>query len=92
MFNSFIENSNDLVTTYEQTRAGFLSIALEKNLIGDPYVKRALAFKAMVAGTKSPEELLHIAEVRPFMLTASGLSDKAMQYLSEEDKTALLLN
>lgn len=91
MFNSFIENSNDLVTTYEQTRAGFLSIALEKNLIGDPYVKRALAFKAMVAGTKSPEELLHIAEVRPFMLTASGLSDKAMQYLSEEDKTASII-
>ena len=49
MFNKFITAAEDLVTTHEQTRAGFLSIALEKNRVGDPYVKNALAFKAMVA-------------------------------------------
>ncbi len=87
MYNRYIKEAGDLVTTYEQTRAGFLSIALEKNIIGDPYVKNALAFKAMVADTKGPDDLLTIDEVRPFLLTASGLSDKAMKYLTEEDQT-----
>lgn len=30
MFNRYITKPEDLVTTHEQTRAGFLSIALEK--------------------------------------------------------------
>lgn len=30
LFNSFITSAESLVTTHEQTRAGFLSIALEK--------------------------------------------------------------
>ena len=37
-----------MVTTHEQTRAGFLNIALEKNKVGDPYVKNALAFKVQI--------------------------------------------
>ncbi len=89
-FNCFITEPKDLVTTYEQTRAGFLSIALEKNVIGDPYVKNALAFKAMVANTKGPDDFLEISSVRPFLLTASGLSDKSMQYLDKGDQTAAI--
>ena len=88
MFNRFITCANDLVTTHEQTRTGFLKIALEKNMISDPYVKRALAFKAMVTRTSSkPSDLLKITDVRPFLLTAAGLSDKSMNYLTESDQT-----
>jgi len=86
MFNKFITSAGDLVTTHEQTRAGFLSIALEKNKVGDPYVKNALAFKAMVANTKGPDEFLDMPEIRPFVLTASGLSEKSMKYLDEGDR------
>lgn len=89
-FNRFINESQDLVTTYEQTRAGFLSIALEKNEIGDPYVKNALAFKAMVANTQGPDDFLNISSVRPFLLTASGLSDKSKQYLNADDQTVAI--
>ena len=89
-FNCFIKEPQDLVTTYEQTRAGFLNIALEKNVVGDPYVKNALAFKAMVANTKGPDDFLGISSVRPFLLTASGLSDKSMQYLSKDDQTTAI--
>lgn len=49
--NRFITSPESLVTTHAETRAGFLSIALEKNRVGDPFVKNALAFKAMVAHT-----------------------------------------
>ncbi|MBQ9409925.1 MAG: hypothetical protein IJU28_11130, partial [Clostridia bacterium] len=37
-FNKYITRASDLVTSHEQTRAGFLRIALEKNRLGDPYV------------------------------------------------------
>lgn len=89
-FNSFITSAESLVTSYEQTRAGFLSIALEKNKVGDPYVKSALAFKAMVAHTSSSDDFLTMPQIRPFLLTAAGLSDKSMQYLTEADKTAAI--
>lgn len=88
--NQFIKSSDDLVTTQEQIRAGFLAIALEKNNIGDPYVKQALAFKAMVASTKDPDEFLNMTQIRPFMLTAAGLSEKSLQHLTYDDQTAVI--
>lgn len=86
-FNKYITRASDLVTSHEQTRAGFLRIALEKNRLGDPYVKNALAFKAMVKGAAGPEDFLTMPQIRPFLLTASGLSDKSMNYLDENDRT-----
>lgn len=85
--NQYITSADSLVTTHEETRAGFLSIALEKNRVSDPFVKNALAFKAMVAHTHTPEELLTIPKVRPFLISASGLSDKSLAYLDEDDQT-----
>lgn len=85
--NRFITSPESLVTTHEETRAGFLSIALEKNRVGDPFVKNALAFKAMVAHTNRPEELLTIPQVRPFLITAAGLSEKSLSHLNDDDQT-----
>ncbi len=85
--NSFITSADSLITPYEETRAGFLSIALEKNRVGSPYVRNAMAFKAMVAHTEKAEDLLLIPDVRPFLITAAGLSDKSLAYLSEADQT-----
>lgn len=83
--NKYITSYEDLITTPEQTRAGFLAIALEKNMVGDPYVKQALAFKAMVSCTKGPEDFLTMPTIRPFMLTAAGLSEKSLQHLNADD-------
>ena len=84
--NRYITSPESLVTKHEETRAGFLAIALEKNRLGDPFVKNALAFKAIVSGTRAPEDLLAIPQVRPFLATAAGLSDKSLAYLNEEDQ------
>lgn len=59
-------------------------------MIGDPYVKNALAFKAMVSNTQGPDDFLKISSVRSFLLTASGLSEKSMQYLDVDDQTVAI--
>lgn len=87
MFNRFITSPASMVTTHEQTRTAFMQIALEKNRVGDPYVKEAYAFKAMTAGVARPEDLLSMPQVRSFLITAAGLSDKSLAYLNESDRT-----
>lgn len=61
--NRYITSPEDLITTHEETRAGFLAIALEKNTIGDPYVEQALAFKSVVAHTKGPDDFLTMSDM-----------------------------
>ena len=41
----------------------------------------------MVSHTRSAEELLTIPQVRPFLVTAAGLSEKSLSYLNENDCT-----
>jgi Restriction endonuclease BsobI. len=90
MLNRFVTEATDLVTTYEETRAGFLTIALEKNMIGDPFVKQAFAFKAMVALTNGPDDFLNMRNIRSFLLAAAGVSDKSLPYLDEEGRTLVI--
>lgn len=85
--NSTIKAADDLVTSREQTRAGFIAMALEKNYIAIPYIEEAKALKALSKKIKKPIELLNEQDLRVGLLTASGLSDKSLNYLTEEDKT-----
>ena len=82
-----ITSASDLVTSREQTRAGFITFALEKNKKASPLVAEAKSLHAMAKVAKTPAELLDIAEIRRALLTASGLSDKSLQHLTEADKT-----
>ena len=38
VYRNHLQSSDDLVTTYEATRAGFVALALEKNRRATPYV------------------------------------------------------
>jgi hypothetical protein len=82
-----LSSGNDLVTTYEAIRAGFVSLALEKNRRATPFVAQARALKIAAAQAATPAELLQIEELRPALLTAAGVSDKALAYLEPQDKT-----
>lgn len=75
-----------LITTHEQTRAGFISFALEKNRRSTPFIEQAKAFRILASRAKKAEDLLDMEEIRSPMLTASGLSDKALNYFTDEDK------
>ena len=85
--NSVINSASDLVTSREETRAGFIAMALEKNYIAVPYINEAKALKALAKQVKRPEELLEVKDLRTGLLTASGLSDKSLNYLTEDDRT-----
>lgn len=85
--NKLINSASDLVTSREQTRAGFIAMALEKNLIAVPYIEEAKALRLLANGVKKPIELLEVESLRSGLLTSSGLSDKALNYLTEEDRT-----
>jgi hypothetical protein len=81
-----LSNSSDLVTTYEEIRAGFVALALEKNRRASPFVEQARSLKAASSQAKAPADLLNIESIQSALLTASGVSDKAMNYLLPQDK------
>lgn len=87
---SSITSADDLVTSREQTRAGFIAMALEKNYLAVPYVEEAKALSLLAKEIKVPKELLTLDKLRVGLLTASGLSDKSLNYLTEEDKTTAI--
>lgn len=85
--NNLIKKADDLVTSRERTRAGFIAMALEKNYIGVTYIEEAKALKSLASKVKKPKDLLQLVDLRVGLLTSSGLSDKSLNYLNEEDKT-----
>ena len=81
-----LQSSEDLVTTYEATRAGFVALALEKNRRATPYVAEARILKEAAAQAINPAGLLDIKGIEMGLLTAAGLSDKSLTHLLPEDK------
>jgi len=47
-----LNTAEDLVTTYEQIRAGFVSLALERNRRATPFVEEARALKLSASKVK----------------------------------------
>lgn len=86
-YQDHLQSSDYLVTTYEAIRAGFVALALEKNRRASPYVAEARALQAAVVHTKSPADLLNVQGIEAGLLTAAGLSDKALAHLLPQDKT-----
>lgn len=85
-YRSHLRSSDDLVTSYEATRAGFVALALEKNRRSTPYVAEARALQEAASRARTPADLLTMEEIEAGLLTAAGLSDKALVHLQPEDK------
>lgn len=85
-YRNHLQSSKDLVTTYEATRAGFVALALEKNRRATPHVAEARALQETAFKAKTPIDLLKIQGIETGLLTAAGLSDKALVHLLPEDK------
>jgi hypothetical protein len=85
-YKNHLKSSGDLVTTYEATRAGFVSLALEKNRRSTPYVAEARALQRAASMANKPVDLLKIRGIESGLLTAAGISDKALNHLLQQDK------
>jgi type II restriction enzyme len=90
-YNKHIESYESLITPYEETRAGFISLALEKNKKATPFVEEAKALKVIAGKAKRPIDLLKFDKIQTSLLTASGISDKAKNHLRDEDKNEAIL-
>jgi type II restriction enzyme len=81
-----LTSSKSLVTTYEETRAGFVSLALERNRRATPFIEEARALKAAASKTSTPASLVDIAGIQAALLTASGVSEKAARHMEPQDQ------
>jgi type II restriction enzyme len=90
-YNDHLTSYKSLITPYEEIRAGFIALALEKNRKATPYVEEAKVLKAIAKKAKKPRDLLSINEIQSSLLTASGISDKARNHLNNEDKKEAIL-
>lgn len=87
-----LTSSKSLETTYEARRAGFVALTLEKNRRATPYIEEARVLKIAASTAQTPSDLLLIPHIQPALLTASGLSDKALTHLSSQDKEEAINN
>jgi len=86
-----LQSNDDLVTTYEATRAGFVGLALEKNRRATPYVAEARAPQEAASQVQTPADLLNVTGIEAGLLTAAGLSDKALVHMLPQDKTEAII-
>lgn len=91
-YRDHLQSQADLVTTYEATRAGFVALALEKNRKAAPYVAEARALQLAATSARTPADLLNIEGIEAGLLTAAGLSDKALVHLLPQDRQEAVAN
>lgn len=91
-YRSHIKSFKDLITPYEATRAGFIEIALEKNHKATPFVQEARALRIIASEADEPADLLKLDKIRGSLLTAAGLSDKALTHLTKKDQVKAVQN
>lgn len=89
-YRNHISCSEDLITSYSETRAGFISIALEKNRMAAPFINEARALQCRIKNIKDPNELLQLPDIRNGLIAASGISDKAAAHLGEDGCAAAI--
>lgn len=85
-YRQHLADADDLVTTQEATRAGFVALALEKNRQSTPTVEEARALHAAASRAGTPTALATMTELESALLTAAGVSEKATSHLAPEDR------
>ncbi len=81
-----LTSSEDLITNYQATPSGFVALALEKNRRATPFIEQARTLKLFASQAENPTDLINIVDIKTALLTAAGISDKAIKYLDHQDK------
>ncbi|WP_075173754.1 AvaI/BsoBI family type II restriction endonuclease [Neptunomonas phycophila] len=88
--NKYIKKSADLETTYQETKIGFLSIALRKSKEANHYLNLASAFRTIADDYDNPLDLINNDDITVSMCEAAGVSTKARGYLQPNDTKEIL--
>ena len=67
-YTKHLSSYKSLITPYEEIRAGFISLALEKNKEATPFVEEAKALKVIASKATKPKELIEIKEIQQSLL------------------------
>lgn len=73
-----LHSSQDLVTSREAIRAGFIQMVTQKNIRSSPMIAEARTLYVLASRAKTPNELLDIPEISAGLITAAGFSNKAI--------------
>jgi len=81
----FIKEPQDLVTSHEAIRDGFLKQALAKTEKATPYVKEAQQLWIALQEVDQVAKLLDLPHFRDDLVAAAGFSEKARAHLSQSE-------
>jgi hypothetical protein len=91
-FRRHLNSVQDLITTAENTRAGFIALALERNRRATPMVAEGRDLKISAAEASSPLALRDIQRIGAALLTAAGVSDKAAGHFLQSERDIAIEN
>lgn len=91
-FRRHLNSVQDLITTPENTRAGFIALALERNRRATPFVAEARDLKVNATGARSPLALRELSHIQGALLTAAGVSDKAASHFEHAERNIAIEN
>jgi hypothetical protein len=81
----FIHSAQDLVTSREATRDGFLSQAFHKTQIASPYIIQARQLRDELQQSADPQSVVNNPGIYNELVASAGFSDKAVDYISEHE-------
>lgn len=87
---AYIRSADDLVTSREATRRGFLQQALLKTTRAAPFVTGAKRLWEALQHVEQIDALLDVSLIRSDLLAAAGFSEKARTHLTPDDLESAL--
>ena len=86
-----VRNASDLITTKEDYKKGFSEIVVEKNLRMNPYISQSRSVQSHLNEVEDVPSLMMKSELHVPLLTAAGLSRKALNLLGMTDTEETVL-
>ena len=80
-----IGSADDLVTTKDETRKGFLRAALRKGREANPFIEEARALKIIAENCNDLLDLVSQDNIRQKLAQAAGISLKAFKHINDKD-------
>lgn len=90
MYRHHLSTSSDLITSQEEIRTGFISLALEKSRLATPIIEQARAIRVSAMSVKQASDLMKDDELKPVLLAAAGVSDKAARHMLSNDRDEVI--